>query len=328
MIDFYGLLKDTNAYKIVKGDKENGRLSHAYLFVTPDGDNLLNYLKVLAKTIVCEDGSPCLNCRKCKLIDKEEYVDAMFFPKNGDTVTAEDVSLLIDEAYLKPIEGKKKIFIINHGENLSALVQNKLLKTIEEPPENVYLLIGAVNDYAILPTVKSRAKKISAENFTDEVILNALKTECEDTEKLKYAVSCASGSVGEALKLYDDENLKETLDFSADMIVNMQSSKDVLTYSVKAAALKDGVNGLLSALEIVFRDLLVGRVSPEKVKLKDVFEKVKNAKGYSDGAIINALDKINEAQKRNKFNANPTMLTEWLMLQILEGKYKWQKLSE
>ena len=52
----------------------------------------------------------------------------------------------------------------------------------------------------------------------------------------------------------------------------------------------------------------------------------KGAKGFNSGAIIHALDKISEARKRKKFNANPQMLTEWLMLQILEGKFKWQNL--
>jgi hypothetical protein len=53
---------------------------------------------------------------------------------------------------------------------------------------------------------------------------------------------------------------------------------------------------------------------------------MQNAKNFSVGAIINAIEKTNEAFERKKFNANPTMLLEWLLFQILEGKYKWQKL--
>jgi dinuclear metal center YbgI/SA1388 family protein len=55
-------------------------------------------------------------------------------------------------------------------------------------------------------------------------------------------------------------------------------------------------------------------------------ESIKGAQGFSTGALLHALEKVGEANKRKKFNANPTMLIEWLLFQILEGKFKWKKL--
>ena len=91
MINLTGLLKDTGAYRTVKGDKESGRLSHAYLFISADGDNLTEYLKIFAQLLACSDGFPCGECRACKLIKQNGYVDAVFYPK-GEAVNTDDIN--------------------------------------------------------------------------------------------------------------------------------------------------------------------------------------------------------------------------------------------
>ena len=76
------LIKSTNAYKIISGEKKRGALSHAYLIVCPDGDFLKAYLKVFARLIAC-DSDGCESCRVCKLIEEEGYADCTFYPKEG-----------------------------------------------------------------------------------------------------------------------------------------------------------------------------------------------------------------------------------------------------
>jgi hypothetical protein len=72
--------------------------------------------------------------------------------------------------------------------------------------------------------------------------------------------------------------------------------------------------------------MLVAKTNQNLVQNLSTYSRVKDAKGYTEGALITALEKVSEAQKRKKSNANPTMLIEWVLFQILEGKYKWQKL--
>ena len=71
MIDLASLIKKTNAYKIISGDKKANRLSHAYLILTSDNKMLKDYLKFFAKMIACESEQPCLECRVCDLIEKK-----------------------------------------------------------------------------------------------------------------------------------------------------------------------------------------------------------------------------------------------------------------
>ena len=87
MIDLFGLIKGTGAYRTVKGDKDANRLSHAYLILSADGDNLLSYLKIFASLMSCKESEPCGYCRACSLIESNAYPDVMVFPKKDGART-------------------------------------------------------------------------------------------------------------------------------------------------------------------------------------------------------------------------------------------------
>jgi len=324
MIDFLSLVKDTGAYKIIKGDKENGRLSHAYLIVADDPVYLKDYLKVFAKVIACGVASPCDNCRTCSLIGEESLSDVMFFPKGDKPLSTDDVNTIIEESYLRPIESQKKIFVLTATEPLSAVVQNKLLKTLEEPPKDVHILIGATSEYGILSTVLSRVRKLEIPTYSNEKLISVLSG-MDTEENVNSAVSSSTGTLGSAVKLLGDENLSATTDVVVDVLTGMKSSKDVLEYSIKVSALKGGFGQFLSVLELALSDIQRALASSENaVKNPSLYNRIKDS-GFNLGSVIHAIEKVEEAFKRKKFNANAQMLTEWLLFQILEGKFKWRK---
>lgn len=325
MIDFLSLFKSTDAYKIIKAEKEADRLSHAYLLVCGDGENYIEYLKIIAKIIACKDGAPCGECRCCRLIDGGMYPDLTIYPA-GDIVLSADANDLIEQSYIKPIEGANKIFIINRGETMNGSVQNKLLKTIEEPPKNVHVIIGAITESAILPTVKSRVRKLEIPPFSDKTLYAALKEEYSDEERLKEAIACGDGTVGAAQKNYNDEKFKKTVDVVAETITGLTSSKKLLYYSNKICTLNQPVEEVLSVMEQLFTDMLYNLSGKsELVRNANRIKTLSSADGFNRGAVINALDKITEAKKRKSFNATDQSVTEWLLFQILEGKFKWRK---
>ena len=326
MIDLSSLIKKTNAFKIISGDKKANRLSHAYLILTSDKEMLSEYLKFFAKVIACDDYEPCLECRVCDLIDKEAHPDVLFYPKQKESISSEEVNELIEESFLRPIECEKKVFVLLNAQLMNASAQNKLLKTLEEPPKNVHILLGATSEFALLPTIKSRVKKLEIPAFDNQTIIEALKNHCPDYERLCSAVYCGDGSVGGALSLYNDEKLTSITELVVDILVNMNSSSQILRYSSKI--LKDNVDisQFLSVLELLLRDMLIADQGQDKlVNNKIIIEKLKKAQKFNTGALLYALDTVIKAQQRKKFNMTPTMLIEWVLFQILEGKYKWQK---
>ena len=325
MIDLLGLISDTAAYKSVYGDKIHGRLSHAYMLVCGDKTFLKEYLKIFAKLIMCESSNPCGECRTCRLIDSENFADVHFYPKK-ETICSEDVENIIEESFLKPIEEDKKLFVISNFETANAVAQNKLLKTLEEPPKNVHILIGATSEFPILTTVKSRVKKLTIPTFEKQKIYQTLKAEYTDEFRLIKAVSCGDGTLGKAISKYGDKKLFELMALVKDVLCNMQSSKNVLEYSTKIAESGIDTEEFISCLELVVRDMLTFYLDKQELVFdKEYLKEIANAKGFSIGAAIFILDRITEAYKRKKFNGNPTMVTEWLLFSILEGKHKWQK---
>ena len=325
MIDYLSLAKSTKAYKTVLTERNTDTLSHAYLFISAD-KKLPEFLKIFAAEICCKDGDPCMNCRNCRLILSGTHPDVFNFPK-GETVLTEDIETLIDESYIKPLESDKKIFIISSADTMNASAQNKLLKTLEEPPKNVYILLGAKSESYLLSTVLSRVKKIEIPAFSDKQLYDALISEYTDSEKLTDAISLGDGTVGTAERYYSDKNTAVIEQLISDIIVNMNSSRDILAFSERISKLKDGFTDLLNGLEVAYRDMLFGLYGKaDKIKNKTLYQTTKNATGYGEGAIIDALESIEQANKRKKFNANSQMLTEWLLFKILEGKHKWQKL--
>ena len=306
------VIRNTNAYKIIYGEKKRGELSHAYLIVCPDGVMLKTYMKLFASLIMCENDGACGECRPCRLIDKEAYADCNFYPKDGDKIKTADIDDLVSKTIIRPIESDIRMFVLVGAENMTAEAQNKILKTLEEPPRNVCILIGATSDNALLPTVKSRVKRLDVPPFSDGEIRRALGDEYPDKAKLESAIALGGGKIGSVIKAYTDGNAEKMQAFCREVLFSMRSSKDVAKYSSKIN--KDNIKDFISILKSEVANLLV----KDNRKAGDY--------GYVTGALIAISDMLSEKERALYYNANAVMVADSVLLAILGEKYKWQKL--
>ncbi len=306
------VIRNTNAYKIIYGEKKRGELSHAYLIVCPDGVMLKTYMKLFASLIMCENDGACGECRPCRLIDKEAYADCDFYPKDGDKIKTADIDDLVSKTIIRPIESDIRLFVLVGAENMTAEAQNKILKTLEEPPRNVCILIGATTDNALLPTVKSRVKRLDVPPFSDGEIRRALGDEYPDKAKLESAIALGGGKIGSVIKAYTDGNAEKMQTFCREVLFSMRSSKDVAKYSSKIN--KDNIKDFISILKSEVANLLV----KDNRKAEDY--------GYVTGALIAISDMLSEKERALYYNANAVMVADSVLLAILGEKYKWQKL--
>lgn len=306
------VIRNTNAYKIIYGEKKRGELSHAYLIVCPDGVMLETYMKLFASLIMCENDGACGECRPCRLIDKEAYADCDFYPKDGDKIKTADIDDLVSKTIIRPIESDIRMFVLVGAENMTAEAQNKILKTLEEPPRNVCILIGATTDNALLPTVKSRVKRLDVPPFSDGEIRRALGDEYPDKAKLESAIALGGGKIGSVIKAYTDGNAEKMQAFCREVLFSMRSSKDVAKYSSKIN--KDNIKDFISILKSEVANLLV----KDNRKAEDY--------GYVTGALIAISDMLSEKERALYYNANAVMVADSVLLAILGEKYKWQKL--
>ena len=321
----FSLLKNTNAYKIFLGDKKNATLSHAYLIVCEDENYLENYLKAFAKTLTCEEEVPCNNCRTCKLIDGKIHTDVIFYPQ-GKKIVVSDVDDIIEKSFLKPLESDKKIFVLTDVASMNQQSQNKLLKTLEEPPKNTYILMGTTSVYPLLSTVLSRCKRLDILPFSENELLNETKNHFSDQEKLETAIRLSGGKLGEVISRYESGKGSEAENLAIEILLNLKTSSDAVRYApmVEKGMLEDFISSLFKITEYALNKSING----DYIVPKHLETAVNNIlKDTSVGALVFISDKIRIAEKAVFYNGNLNAVVDGLLFGIVEGKYKYGKNS-
>ncbi|MGT2771720.1 DNA polymerase III subunit delta' [Streptococcus marimammalium] len=135
-------------------------LSHAYLF---SGEFASFEMAIyVAKSLFCtnlsKDNQPCLLCRSCRLIDVQEFLDLKIIEPSGNMIKTEVVRNFIHDFSFSGIEGKRQIFIIKEAEKMHLNAANSLLKFIENPNKDVYIILMTSDANKILPTIRSRCQ--------------------------------------------------------------------------------------------------------------------------------------------------------------------------
>ena len=247
-MDYTPLIQRVDAFNILQDDFKGGRPAHAYMLICADKVYLRSYLKLFAQSILTFNSLADVD-RIAKLVQEENYADLKIYPKVvGERLKVDDMVELIEESNLLPTEGDKKVFIIDASVDFSQICQNKILKTLEEPPENVTLLIGCLSEYSILPTGLSRVKKLRIGAFNNEQISYAMRN-FDDKERLALAIKNCDGSLGMAERLYGDKRLVELESLAESVAIKMKKSPEVLHFSNKAVELKGDFGDFLGILK-------------------------------------------------------------------------------
>lgn len=141
--------------QILKAD----RMSHAYLFSGDFGS--FDMALWLAKSRFCEqlsDGLPCQNCRACRLIENQEFSDVKVIEPQGQLIKTDTIRELTRDFSRSGFEGEAQVFIIKDAEKMHSNAANSLLKFIEEPQSQSYMILLTDDEGKVLPTIKSRCQ--------------------------------------------------------------------------------------------------------------------------------------------------------------------------
>jgi len=206
-----------------------GRLSHAYIFVGPEGVGKALTAHKLAQIMLCDKPvdrerqiggqtvhwrDSCDQCASCKLVEAGNHPDlhlvykeliTTISGKENHKVTELGIDVIrqevIDKAALRPIMGTSKFFIILETELLSRSGQNALLKTLEEPPENTYLFLISTRLNALLPTIRSRAQTLIFNLLPESFVLDRLTQVGANRDQSRFLAHFAPGKLGTTMEL-------------------------------------------------------------------------------------------------------------------------------
>ena len=139
-------------------------IGHAYLLESALPGQAKKEMELAARIIACEKGSGCGQCPSCRAFASGNHPDIITLQKAKEAYSVQEIrTQLVGDMGVRPYRFPRKIYLIPEAEKLSALCQNVLLKTLEEPPSYGVILLAAVNRHAFLPTVLSRLVCLSAD---------------------------------------------------------------------------------------------------------------------------------------------------------------------
>ena len=225
-------MKNKQIEELLKNTIEHNKVVNGYIFSGIGKTQNYRYAKDFAKMILCleKENGYCDKCKSCLMFDDDNHTDYYEINKEKtESIKIDEIRQLQSKIIEKPITSRKKVYIINNAENMTKEAQNCLLKTLEEPPEFVTIILVINNENNLLITIKSRCAKII---FTEEDIEVLTQEQQERFSKLEEIFSCVDkylsiDLLGKIDILYKDkENIFENLEF-INMILIKKANIDI-----------------------------------------------------------------------------------------------------
>jgi DNA polymerase III subunit delta' len=304
-----------------------GQVRHAYLFVGPDQIGKLTLARAFMQALLCEHatGMPCVDpndtCRVCRRVAEGRYPDAQIVGAEKNWIQIDQVRDLLRDAAIAPLEGKRKVFVIREIERATPAAANALLKTLEEPPPNVVLLLTSNRRDLVLPTVLSRCQIISLRSLPVEQVRNALQTRwgvLEDQAALLARLS--GGRLGWAVEAATEPHVWQARAKYLDDLLTLTSEGHVgrLAYAEALSRASEGVEVALGLWATWWRDLLLVQQGQAEalLNLDRKAQLIQQAQLYRPEQVENALVDLMRTLRRIRGNVNLRLALDVLLLRL------------
>ncbi|HGI6217212.1 TPA: DNA polymerase III subunit gamma/tau [Streptococcus pyogenes] len=321
---------------------ESGKISHAYLFSGPRGTGKTSAAKIFAKAMNCPnqvDGDPCNQCDICRDITNgslEDVIEIDAASNNG----VDEIRDIRDKSTYAPSRATYKVYIIDEVHMLSTGAFNALLKTLEEPTENVVFILATTELHKIPATILSRVQRFEFKAIKQKAIREHLAWVL-DKEGIAYEVDAlnliarrAEGGMRDALSILD-----QALSLSPDNQVTIAIAEEI-TGSISILALGDYVRYVsqeqatqaLAALETIYdsgksmsrfatdlltylRDLLVVKAGGDNQRQSAVFD---TNLSLSIDRIFQMITVVTSHLPEIKKGTHPRIYAEMMTIQLAQ----------
>jgi DNA polymerase-3 subunit delta' len=301
----------------------SGRLSHAYLFTGPAQVGKTTLARALAQALLCERqaGAPCGECRTCQRIAQARYPDVQLITAEKNTIQIDQVRTLQADAALSPLEGRRKVFIIREIERATLPAANALLKTLEEPPPQVILLLTSVRRDLLLPTILSRCQVVGLRPVpTGQVRVALVERWGVEPERADLLARLSGGRLGWAVRAHTDRELWQARATHLDDLLALTTEGHVyrLAYAEALSRHDDALERTLPLWVTWWRDiLLVQRGAPEAIiNLDRRPQLIQQAGLYRPEQVEGALMDLVQGWRRIKANVNARLALDVVMLRL------------
>ena len=359
---FADITGQESTVKALSNAIETGRIMHAYLFCGPRGTGKTSSARIFAKSLNCENGptvTPCGKCPGCLDVINSTPVDVIEIDAASNR-SVEDARNILEKVQYAPVHGKYKIYIIDEVHMLTTEAANTLLKTLEEPPENVIFILATTESHKVLETIVSRCQRYDFKRITTSDIVKRLKfiSKSEnikiDDEALLAIAKNAAGGMRDAVALLDQLSvLGQTKAITTDDVneilgqISYESVHDIVQCIISSDCGKvleilntihdrgNEPSRILTALIQYLRDSLILKSSADKnfvlssTKINEnIYGKIsEQIKDLDTQTIIYYIDRVTYHLSKLKETNNKYMWAELCLIELV-GTPKIPTLAE
>lgn len=292
---FNNILGNDNIKELLINAVKNNKASHSYMFVGTEGIGKRLIAKEFAKMILCTDENKyCSKCKSCMEFDSDNNPDFRIIEPDGNSLKIEQIREFQNKVAEKPIISNRKVYIINDSDKMTAEAQNCLLKTLEEPPEYVTIILIGLNESAFLDTIKSRCMILRFNKISDENIVKFLEENYQTKVNSQIMLDAFQGSIGKAIQLQDKQDEYEQIE---NIIVNLESRDKIDT---------------LNKAEVIYK------AKEEKFEILDYINIILLDLAKKSGKYASCINIVEDTKRRLQSNANYDMSIDNMLLKLWE----------
>ena len=291
---FENIIGNEKTKEILKKAIASNRISHSYMFLGTEGIGKKLIAEELAKAILCLEKSTCCYCGKCKScieFSSENNPDFIYIEPEENKIKIDQIRNMQLKVAEKPIISQKKVYIINDADTMTNEAQNCLLKTLEEPPEYVIIILIGKNEEYFLPTIRSRCSKVHFEKISNEELKKYLYTKniLDFSDDL---LQIADGSIKKALEINES---KESYYYIENIMNNIDKCDiiEILNMANELYKSKETIYSILENINIIALN-----------------------KSRNNTKFAGCIKIVEETKKRLKANSNYDMCIDNLLFDI------------
>ncbi|HWS41942.1 MAG TPA: DNA polymerase III subunit delta [Pseudoflavonifractor sp.] len=303
--------------------ESSGRgLSHAYILAGPAGTGKRTLAQLLAAALICEGAGekPCGVCPHCRKALRDIHPDVRRVGSDGKDLNVAQVRALRSDAYIRPNEASRKVYLLENAQTMNASAQNAMLKLLEEGPAYAAFLLLTDNAAALLPTVRSRCETLALSPVTVEEAdgyLRARYPEQSPQAIAELAARC-EGVLGRAVAELEGSGAAGPIREGAVKLLRFLAGGDELTLLEFSVALekweRSDVEALLGETILLLRHALVcaagadpGERDPERLSAARLA-----ADKLTPRALLSAAEILDKLRAACAYNAGTGHLAGWL----------------
>jgi DNA polymerase-3 subunit delta' len=304
---------------------EGRPLSHAYILSGPAGSGRHTAAHWIAKAMVCsapEDQRPCGCCSDCRKAAEGIHPDVIWV-QDGSDVKVEEARDLRSDAYVRPNEANRKVYLFENAGALSEKVQNVLLKLVEEGPEYAAFLFLTEHAGQLLITIRSRCEELKLTPISltqvEEVLKERLPQRSE--EELHQAAVSSGGMVGQALQMLDapEDEDKAAMDELAEQFCTALARKDEMSLGVFLAGEEKRSRQELTLFCKLCRSRIYAALLVEAGQRSGGSGAVRGLAALTKAQLLKLSQLMVEAQRRLDGNAGSGHLLGWLVVSCIKA---------